>query len=78
MAPVAEAMDSPAGRPVADQVRLAPAWVSVAWSAKAVMRLLPVLDWGAGALTVTVLVMAQVKLAEPEKPALSVAVMVTG
>ena len=42
------------------------------------MRLLPVLDWGAGALTVTVLVMAQVKLAEPEKPALSVAVMVTG
>ena len=33
-------------------------------------------DWAGGPLSTTGLVMAQVKLAEPEKPALSVAVMV--
>ena len=36
------------------------------------------LDWAPGLVTLTVLVMVQVKLACPWKPALSVAVITTG
>ena len=36
------------------------------------------LDWLPGLVTLTTLPMLQVKVVEPEKPALSVAVMVTG
>ena len=51
---------------------------SVAVMGRAVMAVPETLDWSPGLVTVTVLVMVQVKLAAPVKPALSVAVMVTG
>ena len=78
MVPAPEAMTSPAGRPLADQVRLAPLWVSVALRCRAVMALPDRSDWLAGVLTLTAPVMAQVKLAEPEKAELSVTARVTG
>ena len=76
MSPVAEPMVRPVGRPVAVQAS-APGVESVALACTAVMAGPEALDWAPGLVTAMVLVMAQVKLAEPEKPALSVAVIVT-
>ena len=78
MVPVAALMDSPAGRPVADQLRVAVGDVSVAALGSVVTVGPESLDWAPGLVTETVLVIVQVKLAEPAKPAPSVAVRVTG
>ena len=78
MAPVAEAMTSPVGRPVAVQVvMVAAADESVAVVLSEVTAVPDGLSWAPGLVTVTVLVMVQVKLAEPGKPELSVAVSTT-
>jgi hypothetical protein len=77
MVPVEASMDSPAGSPVADQVRVAPDWESVAALSSAAMGEPDTSDWAPGLVTDTVLVMVQVKVAAPVKPALSVTVMVT-
>ena len=78
MSPVAGAMARPAGRPVADQVVMGAADEPVALRASVVMELPETLDWGPGGVTVTVSPTVQVKLAVPVKPALSVAVTMTG
>ena len=75
--PVALAMVRPVGRPEAVQVRVAPDWVSVAALVKVVMAVPVTLDLLATAVTATVLVTVQVKVAEPAEPPPSVAVMVT-
>ncbi len=75
--PVEELMDSPAGRPVADQVSVAPAWESVAESVTGVMAVPVTEDLAPGLATVTVLVMFQVKLAVAVRASESVAVTVT-
>jgi hypothetical protein len=62
----AELIDSPAGSPAPAQVRLAPAWVSWATRARAVMAVPLALDWSPGLVTATAPMMVQVKLAEPE------------
>ena len=67
---------------MADQVKPAPAWVSVARMPTVVMAVPDTSVWLAGVTTVTVLmmaapVMAQVKPAEPEAPEPSVAVTLT-
>jgi hypothetical protein len=75
--PVVGSMDSPAGSPVADQVSAAPDCVSVAELVSAVIAVpdgADVSDWG---VTATVLVTVQANEAVPEKPAPSVATMVT-
>ena len=77
MAPVALLSVSPVGSPVADQVRVAPVWVSVALLASVVMALPAALDWAPGLVTATAPTIDQVKLAEPELPEPSVAVRVT-
>ena len=77
MAPLA-AMARPVGRPLADQDRTAVDEESAALASKVVMAMPETLDWGPGLVTDTVLVMVQVKLAEAEKPALSVADRLTG
>ena len=77
MAPVAELMARPVGRPVAVQVRVAPDWVSVADGVRVVMAEPDTLDLAPGLVTDTVLVMVQAKLVELAKLAPSVAVMVT-
>ena len=59
-------MASPAGSPVADQVRVAPDWESVAESVTAVMALPETFDWLPGLATETLLVMVQVNEAVPE------------
>ena len=65
MDPVAGMMARPAGRPVADQVKVAPGVGSVALTARA--KAVPeTLDWSPGLTTVTGVVMVQVKVAEPE------------
>ena len=64
--PVEELIESPAGRPVADQVRLAPDWVSVAESVTGVMAVPESEDLLPGLATVTVLVTVQVNEALPE------------
>ena len=76
MAPL-ELMDRPVGSPVADQVKLAPVWVSVAVAVRVEMALPAVLDLLPGLVTDTATLTVQVKLAEPELPRLSVAVRVT-
>ena len=48
MAPVAVLIDSPAGRPVADQVRVAPDWVSVAEEVRMEMAVPDTLVWPVG------------------------------
>ena len=75
--PVVELMVRPVGRPLADQVRVAPDCVSVAALVNVVMAVPVTLDWADLAVTATVLVIVQVKLAAPAEPAPSVAVMVT-
>ena len=75
--PVAGAMTSPVGSPVADQVRVVPEDESVALLASVVMALPAALDWAPGLVTDTAPATVQVKLAEPELPEPSVAVRVT-
>ena len=77
MAPVAPLSVSPVGRPVADQVRVAPVWVSVA-SKESVVIAVPLGElWAPGLVTATAPTTVQLKLAEPELPEPSVAVRVT-
>ena len=80
MAPPDEAIDRPAGRPVAVQVSVAVGLVSVAAGVRVVMAAPETLDLVPGLVTATVLVTVQVKLTELEyvvgEP-LSVAVMMT-
>src|ERR1700729_3766076 len=64
MVPVPELMDSPAGSPVADQVRVAPDWLSVAELVTGVMAAPVTLDLPPGLVTETVLLTAQVKPAD--------------
>ena len=77
MAPVALSMESPAGRPVADHVRVATGEESVAEAATAVTAEPDTEAWSSGPVTVTTLVMVQEKLAESLAPLPSVAVTVT-
>ncbi len=77
MAPLAE-MTRPAGRPVAAQVKLVPAPASLAAPWSGVMDEPETEVWAPGLVTATELVIAQVKLVEPAKLWLSVAVRVTG
>ena len=77
MVPVDELIESPAGRPVADQVRVAPDWESVAESDSVVIGEPVTADWCPGLATATVLVTVQENVAEPEAPEPSVAVTVT-
>ena len=58
-------MVSPAGRPVALKVKVAPDWESVAAICRLLMAAPEVLDCVPGLVTATVLLMAQVKLADP-------------
>ena len=67
MAPL-ELTDSPVGRPVELQVKLAPVWVSVAILRSGVMAMPVVLDLLPGLATDTAPAIDQVKLAEPELP----------
>jgi hypothetical protein len=64
--PVEALMDRPAGRPVADQVKVEPDWVSVAELVSAVMAEPDTLDWVDWALTVTVLKTVHRNDVEPE------------
>ena len=68
MMPVAEAMEIPAGRPVADQVTVAVDDVSVAVAVMLVIAVPDTFDLAVvpGLVTAMVLVMFQVKVAEPE------------
>ena len=75
--PVELEMARPAGRPEAVHVNVAPDWVSEAELESAVMADPVTFDLAPGLVTVTVLVIVQVKVAEPAKEAPSVAVMVT-
>ena len=75
--PVVELIDRLVGRPEADQVSVAPDCVSVAELVSVVMAVPVTLDLLDTAVTATVLVIVQVKLAAPAEPAPSVAVMVT-
>jgi len=75
--PVELLMDSPAGRPVALQVRVAPDWVSVAELVTAVMAEPEPSACAPGLATVTVLVTVHENDVEPAYPAPSVAVTVT-
>ena len=64
--PVEELIDRPEGRPEALQVRVAPDWESVAVLVKVEMAEPEALDFAPGLVTTTVLVVFQVKEAEPE------------
>ena len=75
--PVEALMASPAGRPVADQVSVAPDWVSLAAFMSVEMAEPVTFDWFALAVTATVLVIVHEKVAEPAEPLPSVAVKVT-
>ena len=75
--PVVLLIDSPVGRPDAVQVRVAPDCVSVAELVNVVMAEPVTLDWADLAVTATVLVTVQVKVAEPDEAAPSVAVTTT-
>ena len=59
-------MDRPAGRPVADQVSVAPDWVSVAELETAVIAVPVTADLLPGLATVTVLVTVQVIAVVPK------------
>ena len=76
--PVVALIDKPAGRPVADHVRVAPGSESVALGTNGVMAVPVVANWVPGLPTVTVDEMPQVNEVEPAKACPSVAVMVTG
>ena len=79
MTPVEELMDRPVGRPEALQVSVATDEVSVAVAVMGEMAVPDTFDLAdvVGLVTATVLVMVHEKLADPAKPAVSVAVMVT-
>ena len=77
MAPVEALMVRPAGRPVADQVKAWPDWVSVALFVRVVMAVPVTPDWAVWPATATVLVMVQEKVVVPNEPAPSVAFTVT-
>ncbi len=66
MVPEDPLIDSPAGRPVADQVKVAPDWESVADSVTGVMAEPVTEAWFPGLVTATVLEIVQVKVALPE------------
>ena len=74
-----ELMDRPVGRPEALQVSVATDEVSVAVAVMGEMAVPDTFDLAdvVGLVTATVLVMVHEKLADPAKPAVSVAVMVT-
>ena len=77
-APVEVLNDSPAGMPVSDhEVMVAVDEESEADGVKPLMAVPDTFDFVPGLVTVTVLVTFQVKVAAPEAPAESVAVMVT-
>ena len=80
MTPVEVLMASPVGKPVADQVSVAPDWVSAPALVSVEMAEPVTFDWLDLAVTATVLVIVHEKVALPELAgeALSVAVMVTG
>ena len=63
--PVELEMARPAGRPEAVQVNVAPDWVSDALLESDVMAVPVTFDLAPGLVTVTVLVIVQVKVAEP-------------
>ena len=75
--PVELLIDSPAGRPVALQVNVAPDWLSVADEVRVVIAVPDVPVWVPGLLTVTLLVTVHVKVAVPDWLDGSVAVSVT-
>jgi len=75
--PVKLLMDKPVGRPEAVHAIVAPLWVSVAALVNVVMADPVTLDWLDLAVTATVLKMVHEKVAEPDEPAPSVAVIVT-
>jgi hypothetical protein len=75
--PVELLIDRPAGRPVADQVSVAPDWVSVAELVTAVMAAPVTADLLPGLVTVTVLVTFQVKDVVVVRACESVTVTVT-
>src|ERR1700677_56911 len=78
MAPVEELIESPVGSPVADhEVMVATDDESVAESDRPLMAEPDRSDWLPGLVTVTVLVITQVKETWPEKPLLSVTVTTT-
>ena len=77
MAPVELSMESPAGRPVADQLRMAVDEESFPAMASGAMAEPDVAVWAPGLVTVTTLVMVQEKLAESLAPLPSAAVTVT-
>jgi len=76
-APVEVLIASPAGRPAADQVKVAPDWESVAAVVIVAMAEPVTLDCAPGLVTTTVLVVFQVKVALPWAVEPSVAVRVT-
>ena len=75
--PVEELIANPTGRPVADQVKVAPDWESVAELVRVGMAEPVTFDWFALAVTATVSVIVHEKVAEPAEPLPSVAVKVT-
>ncbi len=77
MVPVAALTDRPAGRPVAVQVKPAPGAVLVAVPASGSIAVPSLSERAPGFATVTVLVMVQVKPAEPLAPEPSVTMRVT-
>ena len=77
MVPTDELIESPAGRPEADQVSVAPDWESLAEFVTGEMAVPVRFEWGPGLATDTVLVTVQVMAAVPKNPPPSVALMVT-
>jgi hypothetical protein len=75
--PVAGLIESPAGRPVAPQVRVADGDESVPTTASGVMAVPETLDWLPGLVTTTVFETFHVKVVEADSAWLSVAVTVT-
>ena len=77
MDPVEGLIANPTGRPVADQVSVAPDWESAPVLVSVEMAEPVTLDWAPGLVTTTVLVVFQVKVAPPWAVEPSVAVTVT-
>ena len=65
MTPVAELIERPSGRPVADQVRVAPDWESVAEAVRLVIAVPVTLFWSSIDETLTELWVAHVKFVVP-------------
>ena len=66
MVPLEPLIDRPTGSPVADQVSVAPDWVSVAEFVRPAIAVPDTSDWLPGLVTVTVLVIVQENDVEPE------------